>query len=409
MVCSQSEPPLPNTPPVVFVLIATTIVQALLTLACLTLPAIAPKVGEALGVDPSLIGLQVSIVYGGAMFTSLAGGAIVRRYGACRTSQIALVFAACGSLLAIVGRLPALAAASVLIGLGYGLTNPAGSHLLANAASPRNRNLIFSIRQSGVPLGGLTAGLMAPAVALAFGWQWTVALVAALALCVAAALQPVRRRWDADRDPAQRLTHNPLRGLSLVWRRPPLRWLSLSAFCFSVVQLCLSTFLVTMLVTDLGLGLVQAGAVLAVVQVAGVVGRLGWGWVADRVGNGQAVLAALALIMAAAAVLVGLMSPEWPLAALTSVLLMFGVSAIGWNGVYLAEVARMTPLAQVGQVTGASLFFTFSGVLLGPTSFTALYRLVGSYTTTYALLAVLALTGLTASAMAWRRRAPAVA
>ncbi len=73
---------------------------------------------------------------------------------------------------------------------------------------------------------------------------------------------------------------------------------------------------------------------------------------------------------------------------------MFGITAIGWNGVYLAEVARMTPVEQVGRVTGASLFFTFAGVLLGPTSFTAIYSVIGSYTTTYALLGVLALCGM---------------
>lgn len=395
----------PRHPPAVAaVLAATTIVQALLTLSCLALPSIAPKVGEALGVDPSLIGLQVSIVYGGAMFTSLAGGTVVRRYGACRASQAALLFAVAGSLLAAVPWLPALALASVLIGLGYGLTNPAGSHLLANTTSPKNRNLIFSIRQTGVPLGGLTAGLMAPAIAVSFGWQWTVVAVAAMALAMALLLQAVRAGWDGDRDPHMRLRHNPLSGLGLVWRRPPLRWMSLGAFCFSVVQLCLSTFLVTMLVTDVRLPLVEAGVVLAAVQVAGVGGRVLWGWVADRVGNGQIVLACLALVMAAAAAVTGMLSPEWPPAAVLTVLLIFGVSAIGWNGVYLAEVARMAPIEQVSRITGASLFFTFAGVLVGPTAFTLLYGRIGSYTTTYALLAALALTGLALVLVASRAR-----
>lgn len=379
---------------VALVLLATTLVQALLTLACLVLPAVAPAVGAALGIDPSLIGLQVSIVYGGAMATSLAGGTIVRRFGAARTSQAALLFAAAGALLATVPWLPAIGAAAILIGLGYGLTNPAGSHLLASAGPQKRRNLIFSIRQTGVPLGGLTAGLMGPAVAVAWGWQWSVAVVAALALTMAAALQAVRARWDADRDPGTRLRHNPLTGIGLVWRRPQLRWLSLAAFSFSVVQLCLSTFLVTMLVADVGLPLLQAGAILSAVQVSGVVGRLSWGAVADRVGNGMSVLMGLAVAMTAAALLTGQLGPDWPLPAIVALLLLFGVTAIGWNGVYLAEVARMTPVEQVGRATGASLFFTFAGVLLGPTSFTALYAAIGSYTTTYALLGVLSLLGM---------------
>lgn len=394
--------PQPSAATVALVLSATTTVQALLTLACLALPAVAPAVAASLGIDPSLIGLQVSIVYGGAMLTSLAGGTIVRRLGACRTSQTALLFAAAGSALATVPAVPAIAVAAVLIGLGYGLTNPAGSHLLASTGAQKNRNLIFSIRQTGVPLGGLVAGLMAPAIAVAWGWQAAVATVAVLALTVAAALQPMRSRWDADRDPLTRLRHNPLNGVGLVWRRPPLRWLSLAAFCFSIVQLCLSTFLVTMLVADVGLALVQAGAILSAVQVSGVVGRLLWGFVADRVGNGMTVLMGLAVAMAAAAALTGQLAPDWPSPAIVGVLLLFGVTAIGWNGVYLAEVARMTPIEQVGRVTGASLFFTFGGVLLGPTSFTAVYSGIGSYTTTYGLLGVLALVGLGLALLARR-------
>ncbi len=397
--------PQPNSGAVVLVLTATTAVQAMLTLACLALPAIAPNVAAALGVDPSLIGLQVSIVYGGAMATSLAGGTIVRRFGACRTSQAALLFAGAGALLATVPALAALGCASMLIGLGYGLTNPAASHLLAKAATAANRNTIFSIKQTGVPLGGTVAGLMAPPLAVAFGWQAAVAVVAVAALVLAALLQVPRRRWDDDRDPGLRLRHNPLAGLGLVWRRPPLRLLSLTAFCFSIVQLCLVSFLVTMLVTDVGMGLVEAGMVLSAVQVSGVVGRLSWGWLADRVGNGMSVLVGVGLTMAAAAAVSGGLGPAWPGQAVVAVLLVFGITAIGWNGVYLAEVARMTPVEQVGRVTGASLFFTFGGVLLGPTGFTAIYGALGSYTATYGLLTVVSLAGVTLVSLARRARA----
>lgn len=390
--------------PITSVLAATTAVQALLTLACLTVPAIAPRMAEALGIHPSLVGLQVSIVYGGAMLTSVAGGSLVRRFGACRVSQAALLFAAAGALLLTVPALAAAAPASALIGLGYGLTNPAASHLLAKAASARNRNLIFSIKQTGVPLGGTAAGLLAPPVAVHWGWQWALAAVALPCLALAAALQAGRRGWDADRDPAVRLRETPLAGLSAVWRRPAVRWLSLAGFCYSIVQLCLVAFLVTMLVTDVGVGLVQAGAVLSAVQVSGVVGRLVWGVAADRLRNGALVLAGLGVISGAAALLTGLLGPDWPLPAAVGVLLLFGVTAIGWNGVYLAEVARMTPIEQVSRITGGSLFFTFGGVLLGPTAFTALYRAIGSYTGTYAVLAVVALTGVMLLALARRRR-----
>jgi hypothetical protein len=44
----------------------------------------------------------------------------------------------------------------------------------------------------------------------------------------------------------------------------------------------------------------------------------------------------------------------------------FGVTASGWNGVFLAEVARLAPEGRVGEATGAVLMFGFAGLVLGP-------------------------------------------
>jgi MFS family permease len=61
------------------------------------------------------------------------------------------------------------------------------------------------------------------------------------------------------------------------------------------------------------------------------------------------------------------------------VLALFGASAIGWNGVYLAEVAREAPAGQASVATGGTLAITFLGVVLGPPVFGALSGAAGSY------------------------------
>ena len=78
-------------------------------------------------------------------------------------------------------------------------------------------------------------------------------------------------------------------------------------------------------------------------------------------------------------------SPAW---LLYSVLFIFGASAIGWNGVYLAEIARQAPLGQAGIATGGTLFITFMGVVLGPPSFGMLAGAVHSYGMSYGFLAI---------------------
>ena len=391
-----------SAPSSVGVVVATTWVQALLAFAVLTPPAIAPALGSALGLPSSSVGYWVSLVYGAAMMSALMGGQIVRRFGAGRTSQAGAAMCGLGAALAMAAWLPAMAVAALLIGGGYGLVNPASSHLLAKVAKPHNRNLLFSIKQTGVPIGGTLAGLLTPRVAVAFGWEAAMALLVALSVLTVVALQPARAGWDADRDASMSLRGNPFAGLVTIWRRPAVRWLSISAFFYAFVQLCVTTFMVALLVAEGGYALIAAGMVLSVTQVAGILGRLAWGWLADKVLGSVLALAMMGVLMVAAALLTSALDPGWPLWAVYCTLILFGGSAIGWNGVFLAEIARTTPLEQISRVTGASLFFTFGGVLVGPAGFAMVHGVIGDYRSTYGLLAVIAAAGLSFVALTMR-------
>jgi len=70
---------------------------------------------------------------------------------------------------------------------------------------------------------------------------------------------------------------------------------------------------------------------------------------------------------------------------------LYGASAVGWNGVYLAEVARRAPDGQVGAATGGTQFFTFFGALSGPPVFAGLVWLTGGYKWGFAVFALLPL------------------
>jgi MFS family permease len=76
---------------------------------------------------------------------------------------------------------------------------------------------------------------------------------------------------------------------------------------------------------------------------------------------------------------------------------------VGWNGVYLAEVARQAPSGMAGMATGGTLVITFFGVVLGPPLFGAVSSSFGSYRAGFAALAV----PLAVCALALWRRAPA--
>ncbi len=178
-----------------------------------------------------------------------------------------------------------------------------------------------------------------------------------------------------------------------VLRNRKLFWLVAASFCFSAVQLSFIAFLVVLLVDELRFDLAGAGAVLAAAQVAGSAGRVLWGAVADRVRNGIAVLLGLALMMTVAFSSVAGFVVSASANAAVAAFLMLGLSAVGWNGVYLSEVARHSPAGSVSATTGAAMFFTFAGVVAGPSVFSVLHGVLGSYAGCYAFLAALSCLG----------------
>ncbi|MGE0723464.1 MAG: MFS transporter [Alphaproteobacteria bacterium] len=386
------------------VVAATTAVQAFASTATLSVPTIAPRLAELLGISPSLIGWQTSLIYLGAMTMSVFGGAAARRLGAGRASQIALLLAATGVLLVIGGSLWTMAIGSVVMGLGYGLTNPSASQLLMRFARGPRMNLIFSIKQTGVPWGGMIAGLMLPPVALAFGWRVALVLVVILCVVLIATLAWLRRSWDDDRDPRQPIRQSPLAALALVWRIPALRHLAIASMALAAAQMCVLAFLVTLLVAEVGFGLVEAGFTIAIVQVAGVIGRIAWGVAADRFRDAFLTMVALTAIAVAGFLATATMTPAWPRIAVYAVAALFGATAVGWNGVFMAEIARQAPADKVAMATGGTMVMTFSCIIVVPPAFGTISQAIGSYAMTYGLVgAVTAVAGF--SLLAARRAA----
>lgn len=384
-----------GTGPIGLIVGAVTAVQAFVTLAMLALATIAPVAVPDFGLGPEAVGYQVSTIYLAAALSSAMAGALTQRFGAGSMSLAALGMTAAGLAALTTGSLAVAAIGSMMIGAGYGVTNPAASLLLYRAAPPVRRNLVFSIKQTGVPLGGALAGLALPGLASAFGWPAALLAAAALGLAVAALVLPQRADWDIGRATVPISLGAVMGTLGHVVRSPGLRPVAGIAFCYAAMQLCLMTFTVTFLVDDLGWPLVTAGAVLAGMQLVGAAGRIGWGGLADRIGRGAPILVAIGLISALMALAMAWIGPGTPPAVVVAVLGVFALSAIGWNGVFLAEVARLSGADAVSRNTGAVMFFTFTGVVIGPALFALLHGVLGNYGSTFAMAAVAPLAGAT--------------
>ena len=187
-------------------LAATLAIQMFTSLAATAPAVLAPELAREMGVVPQWIGVFVGLVYVGAMLASVASAGFIARYGAIRVSQVCVLLCTAGIL--VVGFLPAslaglLAAAAIVIGLGYGPITPASSQVLARTTPAAQMALMFSIKQTGVPAGAALAGALLPVAALAIGWRAAMVAVGLAGLGVAIAAQSSRRLLDTDRTAAR--------------------------------------------------------------------------------------------------------------------------------------------------------------------------------------------------------------
>jgi MFS family permease len=365
---------------------ATMLMQLVASFMGQSLPVIAPLMMASTGLAPERVGNLSSLTALATVLYLMIGGVFLARMGPVRMLQLGTAVAVTALLVASLGQASAIFLAAFMLGLGYGPTPPAGSRMLAATAPPQHRSLIFSIKQAGAPAGGALAGLVAAPVALAYGWPAALMLAFGVGVLAILVIQPLRPAFDAERSRAQRLRFNDIFSpraisapLASFKQNPALRRVTALSVSFAIAQGCLFSFTVTWLVEKRGFDLVLAGSVFAAMQFAGVVARILLGWVADRTGKALANLAAQGFVAGSAILALALLPADagfWPLALIAVLCGFFGAS---WNGISLAEVARLAPAGKVADATAGSTIFIFLGYVAGPSIFATLVSLTGSW------------------------------
>lgn len=362
-----------------FVLFLNTLLLAGVMLALIAPSVIAPDLALRHDVDASMIGIQMSLAYLAAAIVSLCTGTLIDKLGPARVFQLSMLSGALGIVLFLPGSLPSAVVGSMLVGAGIGFNTPASTKVLSQYNDHHARNLIFSVKQTGVPIGGAVAGLMLPPIVAFHSVDAALILVCLLCLLCIAAVEPVRATWDRER----RETHFTLatltRGFRFMWKKPELLGVGIMSLMFAAAQLGLMTFTVNFLVFDHGWDLVAAGFAVATVQVAGVAGRIGWGVIADRWMSGKATLALVGLLGAGAFAVLAISDPQWPPLVIMIVISLLGLTAVGWNGVFMGEVSRLSGDFEVGHITGALMVLTYVGIIIAPPLMGLLAWTSGSY------------------------------
>ncbi len=372
-------------------LLALSVTLAVQTLAALSqsTPAVlAPVIAQELGIGAQHIGNFTGVLYIFAMISGLLLSSRVESFGALRFSQMAMLLCGAGLAISAAGHAAGFVIAACLIGTGYGLANPTAASILGKHAPERHRGLLFSIKQTGVPLGIALAGLLAPLLLSLYGWRAALLLSAGLCVACALAIQPAARVFDRHRT-AVAVRKSPFAPLLSVLAHPVQRLLALTSFVYGCTQVCFLVFLVAFLTLQLQMSLAFSAFALAAAQLAGVIARPFWGWLGDRSGEPGRLLGALGIAAGCACLLLGTLPVEASSFRVVATVMFCGFTAVGWNGVFFAELVRHAKLSEVATLTGGVLFMTFGGAMTGPVLFAMSISLGASYAAAFVMLSTL--------------------
>ncbi len=364
-------------------------------------PTLAPTLAPRIGLPVESVGFLSALITGGSLVPLLLGLPLLRRLGSMRNLQVGLSLGVLGALLSAVPAPAALLFGSLLIGISIGPPSSAGMDVLQRFAPPRHRNLLFSVKQAGVPLGGVLAGLLMPWASQALGITAAVVIAAAIGAVTLLAVQPLRERVDAARERTLALDwrmflspNNLLKPMAVLVAMPALRRMGLAGGCLGAGQSAWFAFFVTYLVVELRWTLTAAGALFALMQGVGVLGRPLAGFISDRLGDGKRVLRWAAIGSGLTTLALACCTPAWPAWSVVALAALAGLTVASWNGVQFAEVARMAPRETLNEtMTGATLLLLLAYVV-GPALFSLVVAAGASFGAAFAATALVTFSAL---------------
>ncbi len=365
--------------------------QAFSYVCQIVMPFLADRLAEEFGISRAWLGFYLFIQNIAAICAAMGCGVLIVKLGPLRISQLCLIFMG-GSLFVIAtGVLWLYPLAAILLGAAS-VSTPASSHILARFCPPQLAPLIFSVKQTGVPVGSLIAGLLIPALLGlglysatlrtsihldAFGTAFVCGL---LVYMIAVLLQPLREHFDSDRKPETRFSvSGAAETMRIVVNDAKLRDLALLAFSLGGLQSIWSGFFIVFMIDDLDYSEVEAGSAFAVASVTAIVARILWGYLGSTIVSPRLVLGTLCVFASISAVLTGFYGAGWSLNAIIAVAIIYNITSLSWHGVLLAETARLAPAGHVGGITGGVLAFTSIAMMIYPAIYGGLLAVTDSY------------------------------
>ena len=348
-----------------------------------TVPPLSPFIMGELHLSNTEIGLLVSSAALGYSIFQVPAGWLIDRVGVRRMFFIGTFMA--GALIVTMYFTNTLAGASLVLflgGVGSGCFPAVATKAILRWFPVNERGTAIGLHQTSITAAGITTAIILPMIAVGLGWRLGFVAVGVLSMAAAViALAFYRDPPNAEPMPEKITgTRNWAMVREVIFDRNILL-VSVSCIGFMAVDYALTTYIVIFLKDAVGLTVTAAGLYLAVTNVGGVLGKLTFGPLSDRVlgGSRKKPLLLACGITLAMTIVMQLITPSTSYLVLGIVFLVFGFSAIGWGGLNLVLVSEFSRREYQGLAMGYSLMILMIGNIIGPPIFGYITDATGSY------------------------------
>ena len=252
------------------------------------------------------------------------------------------------------------------VAVGEAVCAPVGTSWIADLYAPYKRSGALALFMLGVPIGMSLSSLCSGPVAQAFGWRAAMVLAAGPALLLIPALLTLH-------EPRTQSEPRASASAWIILRIPTLWWIIASGAIFNFTMYAFAVFLASFLMRVHGVSLSSAGIASAgIFGVGGVLGGLAGGRVGDRVAvkrkDGRMRAAAVAALIAAPLVFLGILQPAGAVAlAIPLLAIAYGFFNMYYGLVYSSIHDVVSP-----SLRGTAMAFYFMVMYLGGASFGSL-------------------------------------
>jgi predicted MFS family arabinose efflux permease len=367
------------------------LVQILSPMGYYGLSALAPFILEDWGISRLQLGLLLSAFSTGTFLLAYPAGIFTDRIGVRKiliAGQIGV-----GTFIVLAPWLNEyllVLSALLLAGLAYGLVNPAGSKAVYTWFPSNRRAAALSLKQISLPLCGVVSGLALPPMAQSLGWRETwmsigLAVLAGVVITFFVYSDPPVSDAPATHD--QGHSSSPL-GLLLSGK---ILRLAFSCFLLTGIQLCWHSYLAIFLKEHLQIKVVVAGTYIALMQGSAIAGRPLLGVLSDSLFGGErrGVLMIVVFAGFGLSLWFAVLPTDAPAWVVTSIVVLFGLTGVGWHGVHLAWMTELASPDTAGAASGLWICSAHLGIILLVPIFGKLVDLSGTFALGWAFTALL--------------------